>query len=61
VFLTHQVGRFVGAWIGGRLYDMIGSYEPLWWTTIAMAVIAGLLHLPINDRPLLRPQVPAYD
>jgi len=60
VFLTHQVGSFLGAWIGGRLYDMIGSYEPLWWATIAMAVIAGLLHLPINDRPLQRAQVPAY-
>ena len=54
VFFTHQVGSFLGAWVGGVIYDYYGSYEPIWWTAVAMAIIAALLHLPINDRPVAR-------
>lgn len=52
VFFTHQVGSFLGAWVGGRIYDYYGSYEPIWWSTVALAFIAALIHLPINDKPL---------
>jgi len=54
VFFTHQVGSFLGAWVGGLMYDYYGSYDPIWWTTVAMALCAALLHLPINDRPVAR-------
>ncbi|UKA24326.1 MFS transporter [Photobacterium damselae subsp. damselae] len=54
VFLTHQVGSFLGAWVGGRIFDYYHSYTPIWWTTVVMALIAALLHLPINDKPVPR-------
>ncbi|OLQ92956.1 MFS transporter [Vibrio panuliri] len=54
VFFTHQVGSFLGAWAGGRIYDYYGSYEPIWWSTVVLAFLAALLHIPINDRPVIR-------
>jgi MFS family permease len=54
VFFTHQVGSFLGAWVGGRIYDYYGSYEPIWWSTVVLALIAALIHLPINDKPVPR-------
>ena len=54
VFFTHQVGSFLGAWVGGRIYDYYGSYEPIWWSTIVLAFAAALIHLPINDKPIER-------
>ncbi|WP_372883136.1 MFS transporter [Psychromonas sp.] len=54
VFFTHQVGSFLGAWIGGRVYDYYGSYQPIWWASVILAVCAALIHLPINDRPVSR-------
>lgn len=54
VFFTHQVGSFLGAWVGGLMYDYYGSYDPIWWTTVVMALCAALLHLPINGRPVAR-------
>ncbi|MGC9461381.1 MFS transporter, partial [Vibrio genomosp. F10 str. 9ZD137] len=54
VFFTHQVGSFLGAWVGGLIYDYYGSYDPIWWSTVALAFIAALLHLPINDKPVVR-------
>ncbi|MBV7317477.1 MFS transporter [Shewanella sp. NIFS-20-20] len=54
VFFTHQVGSFLGAWVGGRIYDYYGSYQPIWWATVGLALVAALLHLPLNDKPLQR-------
>lgn len=54
VFFTHQVGSFLGAWVGGLVYDYYGSYEPIWWTTVILAFCAAMIHLPINDRPVPR-------
>ncbi|MEG3695134.1 MFS transporter [Vibrio coralliirubri] len=54
VFFTHQVGSFLGAWVGGRIYDYYGSYEPIWWSTVVLAFAAALIHLPINDKPIER-------
>ena len=52
VFFTHQVGSFLGAWAGGRIYDYYGSYQPIWWSTVVLAFAAALIHLPINDQPV---------
>ncbi|MGY3572507.1 MFS transporter [Vibrio paucivorans] len=54
VFFTHQVGSFLGAWAGGRIYDYYGSYDPIWWSTVVLAFAAALIHLPINDKPVQR-------
>lgn len=54
-FLFHQVGSFLGVWIGGFLFDTTGSYQLMWVLTIALGVLAGLINLPINDRPIARP------
>jgi len=49
VFLSHQIGSFLGVWLGGRLYDAYGSYDPVWWMSVALGVFAGLVHLPIRE------------
>ena len=53
-FLGHQLGSFLGIWLGGRLYDATGTYDAIWWTAIALGLIASLLHFPIDDRPVVR-------
>ena len=55
VFLSHQVGSFLGVWLGGRLYDATGSYDVVWWIAIALGVFAALVNLPIRERAILRP------
>ena len=52
VFLSHQVGAFLGVWLGGRLYDQTGSYDVVWWLGVALGIFAGLVHLPIKERPV---------
>ena len=54
VFLSHQLGSFMGVWLGGYLYDRTGSYDVVWWTGVALSIVAALLHVPINERPLRR-------
>ena len=54
VFFSHQLGSFLGVWLGGFLFDRIGSYDPVWWAGVALGVLAALIHLPINERPLPR-------
>jgi len=54
VFLSHQLGSFLGVWLGGYLYDRTGSYDVVWWTGVALSVAAALIHVPINERPLRR-------
>ena len=49
VFLGHQIGSFLGVWLGGYLYDTTGSYNVVWYLTIALGVVAALLHWPINE------------
>src|SRR5918998_702528 len=51
VFLSHQVGAFLGVWLGGVAYEQTGSFAPIWWAGIALAVIAAALHWPIVERP----------
>ncbi len=54
VFLSHQIGSFLGVWLGGLLYDKSGSYDGMWWAGIAVGIAAALIHLPINEKPLPR-------
>jgi predicted MFS family arabinose efflux permease len=55
VFFSHQVGSFLGAWLGGIVFEQTGSYQPIWIATIVLSVVAALLHMPIADAPLRRP------
>jgi len=57
VFFSHQIGSFLGIWLGGYLYDTRGSYDLIWWLSIALGLVAALLHWPINERAVVR--VPA--
>ena len=54
VFLSHQIGSFIGVWLGGALYDAYGSYDGMWWAGVALGLLAALLHLPIDEKPLAR-------
>jgi MFS family permease len=54
-FFSHQIGSFLGAWLGGRLYDKTGSYDVVWWISIALGIAAGLINLPIDEREIKRP------
>ena len=54
VFLSHQLGGFLGAWLGGVLYDELASYDIMWWLSIALGVAAAILHWPIVERPVER-------
>jgi predicted MFS family arabinose efflux permease len=56
VFLSHQIGSFLGVWLGGVLFDATGSYDGMWWAGVALGLLAALIHLPINERPLARLQ-----
>ncbi|MEM7521837.1 MAG: MFS transporter [Pseudomonadota bacterium] len=52
VFFSHQLGSFVGVWLGGRMYDLYGSYEAVWWIGIAVGAFSAIVHLPIRERRL---------
>lgn len=54
VFLSHQIGSFIGVWLGGRIYDQTGSYDAMWYAGIVLGVIAAILHLPIDEKPVQR-------
>jgi MFS family permease len=59
VFFFHQVGAFLGGWMGGRLYVATGSYDVVWWVAIALAVVAALLNVPVREEPVPRLRVAA--
>ncbi|MCB1856942.1 MAG: MFS transporter [Gammaproteobacteria bacterium] len=54
VFFSHQIGSFMGVWLGGYLYDTTGSYDSVWWAGAVLGVLAAWLHAPIDERPLAR-------
>jgi MFS family permease len=56
VFFSHQVGSFLGVWLGGYLYSTQGNYNMVWGIAIVLGVMSGLINLPINERPLARTQ-----
>ncbi|MFY9514041.1 MAG: MFS transporter [Rubrivivax sp.] len=55
VFLSHQVGSFMGVWLGGKLYDMTGSYDIVWYISIALGIFAALVNLPVRETAIARP------
>lgn len=54
VFFSHQIGSFLGVWLGGVLYDKTGSYDIVWYLSIALGVFAGLVNLPVRETPIVR-------
>ncbi len=52
VFFSHQLGSFMGVWLGGRLYDTYGNYTAVWWIGVAVGAFSALVHLPIRERRL---------
>lgn len=54
VFFSHQVGSFLGVWLGGLLFDAYGSYDIVWWLSIGLGVLAAVVHFPIDERPVVR-------
>jgi MFS family permease len=59
VFLSHQIGSFLGVWLGGRVYDITGDYTMVWWIGVGVGAFSALVHLPIRERPLEARGLPA--
>jgi predicted MFS family arabinose efflux permease len=58
VMLGHQIGAALGSWLGGLSFDYLGGYEPVWWVSVALGLVAAALHLPIREVPLARQAQP---
>jgi len=54
VFFSHQIGGFLGAWLGGYVFDTTGSYDLVWWISVALGLASAALHLPIDEKPVSR-------
>ena len=54
VFFSHQIGSFLGVWLGGYLYDATGSYDIVWYIAIGLGIFAGLINLPVKEAPIRR-------
>ncbi|MFK7876417.1 MAG: MFS transporter [Paracoccaceae bacterium] len=52
VFFSHQLGSFLGVWLGGRLYDQYGDYTAVWWVGVAIGAFSAIIHLPIREKPM---------
>ncbi|SDF68295.1 Predicted arabinose efflux permease, MFS family [Celeribacter baekdonensis] len=52
VFFSHQLGAFLGVWLGGRLYDVYGNYTAVWWVGVGIGAFSAIVHLPIKEVPL---------
>ena len=61
VFFSHQLGSFLGIWLGGYLFDKYGSYDAVWWAGVALGLLAAVVHLPIDERPIMRASSAAGD
>lgn len=53
VFLSHQIGAFLGVWLGGRMYDLTGDYTMVWWVGVGVGAFSALIHLPIREKILV--------
>ncbi|MES2632329.1 MAG: MFS transporter [Pseudomonadota bacterium] len=58
VFFSHQIGSFMGVWLGGLLYDRTGSYDIVWYISIALGIFAALVNLPVRETPIHRAPAP---
>jgi MFS family permease len=56
VFFSHQIGSFLGVWLGGFLYDRTGSYDVVWYISIVLGIFAGIVNLPVRESPIARAQ-----
>jgi MFS family permease len=54
VFFSHQIGSFLGVWLGGMLYDSTGSYDIVWWIAVALGIFAALANLPVKESAVVR-------
>jgi predicted MFS family arabinose efflux permease len=54
-FVSHQVGGFLGVWLGGIVFEQFGSYTPIWWLSVVFGVLSALINLPIVEAPVARP------
>ncbi|WP_431298209.1 MFS transporter [Tabrizicola sp. BL-A-41-H6] len=52
VFLSHQIGSFLGVWLGGKFYDLNGDYSVVWWIGVGVGAFSAIVHLPIRERPM---------
>ena len=59
VFFSHQIGSFLGVWLGGVVFDTTGSYDLIWYISIALALFAGFIHWPIREEAIERAPAPA--
>jgi MFS family permease len=55
VFFSHQLGSFLGIWLGGRLYDAYGSYTAVWWVGVGIGAFSAIVHLPVRERVVGQP------
>ena len=55
VFVSHQIGSFLGAWLGGKLYDATGTYNVVWWVAVGLGLFAAIVNLPIREHAIARP------
>ncbi|PJF08678.1 MFS transporter [Pseudorhodobacter sp. MZDSW-24AT] len=53
VFLSHQIGGFLGVWLGGKMYDITGDYTLVWWIGVGVGAFSAIVHLPIREKPLV--------
>jgi predicted MFS family arabinose efflux permease len=53
-FFSHQVGGFLGIWLGGVLFERTGSYNIVWWLSVAFGLLSGFINLPIVEKPVAR-------
>ena len=54
VFFSHQIGSFLGVWLGGKLYDTSGSYDVVWWIAVALGIFAAIANLPVKESAIVR-------
>ena len=59
VFLSHQLGAFLGVWLAGYLFETTGSFDAVWWISVALGLFAAAVHWPIDERTLDRNRVVA--
>ena len=54
VFMSHQLGSYLGVWLGGWVYDRMGSYDLVWWLCMGLSAMAALINLPVREQPIQR-------
>ncbi len=59
VFLSHQLGSFLGVWLGGTMYDQFGSYDTVWWVGVGVGAFSAIIHLPVKEAPRQSPALAA--